>query len=442
MPLRKKIRYGLLLLVVLGVAYGIYYAFQYAHIGSGYAAKTVCSCMFVSGRDSASVRGEDLYSVSFATTKIDFINQTVTANIYGLGEATAVFRKGLGCTLLNDIPEAELRQQPSVPPADTLTEQLVLHTPPQEIDEKLLQKTIDEAFAEKDTNHMVRTRAVVVLYKGQLIAERYAEGITPQMPLIGWSMTKSITNAMIGMLVKDGKLALKKPAPIAEWQQDDRRNITIDHLMRMSSGLDFEEYYGGISDATRMLMTAHGAGKYAICSKQRIEPDKEWYYSSGTTNILQEIIRQQFASLKTYLTFPHQRLFQKIGMKSAVIEPDASGTYVGSSYMFASARDWAKFGQLYLQDGVWNGERLLPEGWVAYSSTETPHANGQYAAQFWIDHQDKSFPQDAFMALGFEGQSVTIVPSKQLVIVRLGCTSNENDFNRSLFIKQIVKTVR
>jgi hypothetical protein len=167
-----------------------------------------------------------------------------------------------------------------------------------------------------------------------------------------------------------------------------------------------------------------------------------WSYSSGTTNILQEIIRRQFASLAEYRAFPHQRLFQKIGMNSAVLEPDASGTYVGSSFMYATARDWAKFGQLYLQDGVWQGERLLPEGWVKYSSTETPHSGGLYAAQFWIDHADKTFPQDAFMALGFEGQSVTIIPSKQLVIVRLGCTPDERSFNRSAFVKSVLASVK
>lgn len=209
----------------------------------------------------------------------------------------------------------------------------------------------------------------------------------------------------------------------------------------MSSGLGFEENYAAPSDATQMLFRKKGAGAYALLSKAANEPDKVWSYSSGTSNILQEIIRRQFATQKDYFAFPHQRLFHKIGMKSAVLEPDASGTFVGSSFMYATARDWAKFGQLYLQDGVWNGERLLPEGWVKYSATETSYSDGKYAAHFWLDHQDKTFPQDAFMAVGFEGQYVTVVPSKNLVIVRLGCTPKDN-FNHSALVRGVVAAVK
>jgi CubicO group peptidase (beta-lactamase class C family) len=312
---------------------------------------------------------------------------------------------------------------------------------PQNIDSAALFGALAAAFPE-DSLPMIRTRAVTIFYKGKLLAERYGKGITEATPLLGWSMTKSVTNALIGLLVKDGKIDIYKPAPIEEWQNDARKQITTDQLLRMSSGLDFLEIYSLPSDATQMLFRKKGAGAYALLSKQKTKPDQEWNYSSGTTNILQEIIRRQFASHADYLAFPHLRLFQKIGMKSAVLEPDASGTYVGSSFMYATGRDWAKFGQLYLQDGVWNGQRILPEGWVKYSSTETPLSKGKYAAQFWLNHNDKSFPQGAFMALGFEGQSVTIVPSKELVIVRLGCTPDEDDFDRNQFIKDIVAAIK
>jgi CubicO group peptidase (beta-lactamase class C family) len=438
----RKIIYVIVIAVLLGLIYVGNYAIQYAYIGSSYDTKTVCSCMFVSGRKLENIKAEDLYAVPFATINVDEANKTVTSNIYGFAETKAIYRKGLGCTLVNELSEEDIRKQPSVPSADTLTEILSLETKlPSNIDETTLQKTIDEAFIENDPKNIIRTRAVVVLQNGKLIAEKYAPNITFQTPLLGWSMTKSVTNAMIALLVKDGKLDIKKAAPIEEWKNDERKKITIDHLLRMSSGLDFEENYASPSDATQMLFRKKGAGAYALLSKAAAEPDKIWSYSSGTSNILQEIIRRQFTSHADYLAFPHQRLFHKIGMKSAVIEPDASGTYVGSSFMFATARDWAKFGQLYLQDGVWNGERILPEGWVRYSSTETPHADGKYAAQFWLDHQDKSFPQDAFMAVGFEGQYVTIIPSKQLVIVRLGCTPNDN-FNHSALVKGIVAAVK
>lgn len=440
---RKKITGYAVLLVLLGaLAYGLKYGLSYAYIGSSYAAKTVCSCVFVSGRDLKTVQSQDLYAVPFATTEVDQTARTVSANIYGLAHTKAMYREGMGCTLVNETTEDELGKQPEVPQANAVAEQPAIPAKrPVEVNQQALQKAIEAAFVEKDPAHPVRTRAVAVLYKGQLVAEKYAAGITAQTPLLGWSMTKSVTNALVGMLVKDGKLDIHKPAPVDEWKNDSRRNITLDNLLRMSSGLAFEENYAQPGDATYMLFRANGAGAYAIQSKPLAAPGEVWSYSSGTTNILQEIIRRQFSSLTEYRAFPHQRLFQKIGMSSAVLEPDASGTYVGSSFMYATARDWAKFGQLYLQDGVWQGERLLPEGWVTYSSTETPHSGGKYSAQFWIDHADRTFPPDAFMALGFEGQSVTIIPSKQLVIVRLGCTPDERDFNRSAFVKAILASI-
>lgn len=437
---KQKIIYGVLLIVALGVVFTINFAIKYAYIGSSYDAKTVCSCMFVSGRELDNIKSEDLYAVPFANIIVDKEKQTVTADIYGFAETKAIYRKGLGCTLVNELSEEEIRKQPSIPSADTLTEKLSLSIST-EIDKVALDKILNAAFDEKSAEHIIRSRAIVVLHDGKLIAEKYAQNITAQTPLLGWSMTKSVTNAMIGMMVKDGKIDIKKAAPINEWKNDNRQKITIDHLLRMSSGLSFVEDYGSPSDATQMLFRKKGAGAYALQSKAYTEPNKVWSYSSGTTNILQEIIRRQFANHADYLAFPHLRLFHKIGMKSAVLEPDASGTYIGSSFMYATGRDWAKFGQLYLQDGVWNDERLLPEGWVKYSSTETPHSEGQYAAQFWIDHKDKAFPQDAFMCLGFESQVVAIVPSKKLVIVRLGCTPKD-DFNHNQLVKDIVAIVK
>lgn len=438
---KRKIIYAILLVVLVGLVYAGNFAIQYAYIGSSYNAKTVCSCMFVSGRELENIKNEELYAVPFSTIKVDEVNKAVTATIYGLAETKAIYRKGLGCTLVNELSEEEIRKQPTVPSADTLTENLLMADDLGGIDKIALEKSINEAFQEKDPQNVIRTRAIVVLHDGKIIAEKYAPNIKPETPLLGWSMTKSVTSAMIGLLVKDGRLDIKKSAPIAEWQNDERKKITIDHLLRMSSGLDFEENYAAPSDATQMLFRKKGAGAYALQSKAATEPDKVWSYSSGTSNILQEIIRRQFATQADYFVFPYQRLFHKIGMKSAVLEPDASGTFVGSSFMYATARDWAKFGQLYLQDGVWNGERLLPEGWVKYSATETPHSDGKYAAHFWLDHQDKTFPQDAFMAVGFEGQYVTIVPSKNLVIVRLGCTPKDN-FNHSALVKSVVAAVK
>ena len=439
MTFKKKIGYFLLFLLLFGIGYALNFAVRYAYVGTSYNAKMVCSCKFVAGRDIESIKKEELYAVSFSNIDIDEANSTVSANIYGLATAKAIFRPGLGCTLVNEMLEREIYLQPK-PPTDTTKAQNLKIQVSTSINDELLTKTVNEAFEEKNPAEIMRTRAVVVLHNGNIIAEKYAPNFTENTPLIGWSMTKSVTSAMVGLLVKDKKLDIYKPAPIDEWKNDDRNKITIDHLLRMSSGLDFDENYTSPGDATTMLFRVKGAGAYAIKSKIKAEPDKIWSYSSGTSNILQELMRRQFNSHSEYLAFPHLRLFQKLGMKSAVLEPDASGTYVGSSFMFATARDWAKFGQLYLQDGVWKNERLLPEGWVKYSATETPKSDGDYAAHFWINHTDKDFPQDAFMALGFESQSVTIIPSKQLVIVRLGCTPKDN-FDLNGFVKKIVKLI-
>ena len=440
MKLKKKIFIGVGVVLVGGLGYGVNFGLEYAGIGSAYAAKTVCSDIFVSGRNFEDIKAEDLYAVSFATVKVDYENKSVTSNIYGIGEKTAIYRPGFGATLLNDGSAEELRKQSRPMVADTIqTKQEISHASiPGEIDSVQLYDAINKSFIETDSANIRRTRAIVVVYNGKIIAEKYAEKITENTPLIGWSMTKSVTNALVGILVKDGKLDIYKPAPVDEWKNDERSKITIDEMLRMSSGLDFEENYSKPCDATRMLFVNKSAGLYAINCKLKDKPGSTYYYSSGTTNILQEIIRRQFSNYSNYLSFPYNRLFLKLGMKSAVMEPDASGTFIGSSFMYATAEDWAKFGQLYLQDGIWGGERILPEGWVKYSATESKNSGGRYAAHFWVNHIDKEFPQDAFYADGYEGQFVTVIPSKNAVIVRLGC-SRGTPFNNFELVKSILK---
>lgn len=436
MTTKKKILFSLLAIVLLVLGYVANYAYRYALIGAGYNAKAICSCVYVSGRSLESVVAEDLYAIPFGTKTIDTVAKSATSTIFGIASKTAIYRPKLGCTLVNEVTAEALRQQPSITASSTPAEVLADSVLPQS-QQDAINKTLDWAFAEPDPKHPVRTRAVVVLHKGKVVTERYAQGFTKNTALLGWSMTKSVTNAMIGMLVKDGKLNVTQPAPVSEWANDDRKVITLDNLLRMSSGLKFAEVYDGISDATKMLFSVAGAGKYAIQSPVEVPPATKWYYSSGTTNILQEIARRQFKTHAEYLNFPHQRLFQKLGMNTTQLEPDPSGTYVGSSFMYASARDWAKFGQLYVQDGLWKGERLLPEGWVKYSSTETPHSEGKYAAQFWTYVRKAGLPADSFTMNGFEGQFVLIVPSKQLVVVRLGCSPVEKYFNEVKFFKEI-----
>jgi CubicO group peptidase (beta-lactamase class C family) len=440
MKLKKKIILSASGLLVIVLIFGVRFGLQYANIASAYASKTVCSGVFVSGRDFMDVKTEDLYKVPYVDVKVDYENKSVTSSIYGLAKTTAIYRPGFGATLLNGANAEELRNQDKLKISDSIkSKQELVHAPvPAEIDSIKLFELIDRVFTEDDTSYVKNTRALVVLYDGKIIAERYGSKINANMPLIGWSMSKSVTNAMIGLMVFDGKLDIFKPAPVDEWKNDERKSITIDQLLRMSSGLEFEEDYGKPCDATNMLFRNQSTGIYAIHCKLATVPGNVFSYSSGTSNILQEIIRRQFKHHADYLAFPYNRLFRKLGMNSVVFEPDASGTFIGSSYMYATALDWAKFGQLYLQDGVWGGERLLPEAWVKYSGTESKNSGGVYAAQFWVNHKDKEFPFDAFYADGFEGQFVTIVPSKKAVIVRLGCTHGKQ-FDNVKFVKDILK---
>ncbi|MFQ6037513.1 MAG: serine hydrolase domain-containing protein, partial [Candidatus Aminicenantales bacterium] len=330
-------------------------------------------------------------------------------------------------------PEPQNPEEVPWPTGDLLSEEK-----PPGVDMLGLEEALDWAFSEPDPERLRRTRAVVVVYNGQIIAERYASGITKDTPLIGWSMTKSVINALVGILVGQGKIALQAPAPVPEWQDPDdpRHAITVDHLLRMSSGLRFIEEYeeNPTSDVDIMLFTKPDTAAFAASFPLEAEPDTRWHYSSGTSNILSRIIRQCFPDDTAYWAFPRKALFNRIGMRTAVFETDASGTFVGASFLYASARDWARFGLLYLNEGVWEGERILPEGWVEYTTTPTPtNTRGSYGAHFWLNRgnrdnpEDRPFPRlprDLFSCEGYQGQFVMILPSRNLVVVRLGMTTH------------------
>jgi CubicO group peptidase (beta-lactamase class C family) len=264
-------------------------------------------------------------------------------------------------------------------------------------------------------------------------------------------MSKSVTNALVGVLVKQGRLDLKAPAPVPEWQTpgDPRGMITLDQLLRMSSGLEFSEVYLPLFDATRMLYESRDFAAYAAEKPLSARPDARFSYSSGTANIISRIVRGAIEKdHRNYYDFMRRELFDKIGMSSAVVEADPSGTFVGSSYALATPRDWARFGLLYLWDGVWRGERILPEGWVAYTTTPTPKApKGQYGALFWLnagsrsnpsDRRWPSVPQDAYSAEGFMEQRLIIIPSHELVLVRFGASVDRKAWNTETFIADVL----
>jgi CubicO group peptidase (beta-lactamase class C family) len=295
---------------------------------------------------------------SYISSDVDYERQQVTAAL-GPFERRAVYREGLGCTVV-DPDSGEVVGQP-IALDDGLTSTLQQGAPwpvgdvvsldelPPEVDRAKLEKALDAAFAETNPELPVRTRAVVIVYDGQIIAERYAPGFSEDTPMISWSMAKSFANALVGILVGQDKLSLDEPAPVPEWSDpdDERRAITLDQLMRMSSGLSFDESYGAFSEVSVMLFDTADTAAYAASMPLTEEPDSVWHYSSGTSNIISRIARDAVGSTaQDALEFPRQALFDPIGMNSAVFEPDASGTFVGSSFVQATARDYARFGLL------------------------------------------------------------------------------------------------
>lgn len=415
------------------------------------AAKITCSCYFVGKRTLSSIQSDELshFPLNMNKIQIDKESESVTASLFGLGQRKAIYREGVGCTLVVEKSEEEIRSQKmSIPlplPYDPDTLQwplgnLIDSAVFQEPKYQTIKEVAAKAFLEKNPTKPVNTRAVIIIHHGHIVAEKYADGYTSKQPQLGWSMTKSFSNALIGILVKEGKLKLTNKGLLPPWKnpKDPRYEITLEHLMNMTSGLQWDESYFSWSPVVEMIYTKADMSSFAASFPLQDNPGKKWKYSSGTTNILFEIIKN--ATGTDYHLFPYKKLFHKIGMSQTMIELDASGKFVGSSFGWATPRDWARFGLLYLNEGVWEGEQILPKEWVKYSRVPSPQApNSVYASQFWHIGSDapSEIPADLYYAHGFEDQRVIIIPSRDLVIVRLGQTHFEN-FEWNDFISSIL----
>ncbi|MEL6815174.1 MAG: serine hydrolase [Cyanobacteria bacterium J06598_3] len=460
------------------MALGLSYASRLLTLATAYKAKLLCSGLFVANRTAPDLLTQDLAVDSLAPLKyvqasIDNDKQLVTTRFLGLGDRTALYRPGLGSTLIFNATPATLREQgkdfviwsqqhPRRHQELPATVELPTH-----INADQLNQTIKNAFTEQNSARLKRTRAIVILHKGSVITERYAKGFSAHTPLLGWSMTKSVINALIGILVQQGTLSLSADHLLPEWRSpnDPRRHITLDQLLRMSSGLSFsEDYASPLADATTMLFQRGDRAHYAAHLPLSAPPDTQFAYASGTTVLLCKIIKEALnSSLTDCFSFPQRALFDKLGMASAILEPDEAGTFTGSSFMYATARDWAKLGLLYLQNGCYvvNGqpEQLLPTNWVAYSTGHNP-TTPYYGAHFWKgvplsfsaqkpvtrqkqthEIQTDKWPKDAYLASGYQGQFVTVVPSCELVVVRLGLSQRRHSWDHEQFIFQIVQAV-
>jgi CubicO group peptidase (beta-lactamase class C family) len=406
-------------------------------LATGGVAHIVCSKTFVSGLDPQTVFAETLERPGFRrlrhelTFRLDRKTRTVDASTLGLFKGHAVFHDGLGCVeqhgtkepylLKNDV---EALRAPKTPPL--LPE--IAGPAVVEPSDPALKAALDHAFEEPAEPPFRRTKAVLVVHDGKVIAERYAPGIGIDTQLSGFSMTKSMINALIGVLTQHGLTSPSLPAPIPEWRSadDPRREIEVTHLMSMTTGLDLDETNSGFDPSSRMWLE-DDLSAYAVNAKLIAPIGTRFHYSSATTQILARIVRDLTGGPEQTLAFAWRELFNPLGMRNVTLEFDGTGTLQGGNYMLASARDWAKFGLLYLNDGVVGGKRVLHEDWVDFCAAAT--LDSDYAAGFFTNRSDHpnargrvqlGFPRDSFFASGLLGQRIVIMPSQRLVVVRLG----------------------
>lgn len=290
---------------------------------------------------------------------------------------------------------------------------------------------LDRCFDPSQAGPLGQTYAVAVMQHGRLRLERYGFGKTSTDTFPSWSMAKSITHALVGIAVRKGKLSINDPMPVPEWQtdKDPRKSLTWDQLLRMSSGLSWIEEYEPEhpSDVIEMLFSGNHSdfAAYAASKPLNSPADTQWYYSSGTTNIIARALQTVLGLTgEDMRDFMFDELFTPIGMTSAIPKFDPSGVFVGSSFCYCTARDFARFGYLYLRDGIWDNRRILPEGWVDYARTPTPQPETEdlgYGAHFWLNMCGPG----SFSANGFEGQYTIMIPDLDMVIVRNGKSAGE-----------------
>ena len=294
--------------------------------------------------------------------------------------------------------------------------------------DKSMQSQLATVLAQDNAENL-QTRALLVVRNGNIIAEAYVEGFSPQTPLMGWSMGKSLSAIMLGHLAYVDKLAMDEANLFAEWSGDDRRNITLQQLLQMSSGLDFSEVYAPGSDATRMLFVEASASGVAKASALIHPPGTHFSYSSGTANLLSEVFVNRTGGTQAAVDTLHKEILAPMAMAHTTLELDASGVFMGSSNIYSSTRDWARLGLLLLQKGELNGHRIVSEQWVMQATSRNSSDNERaYGYQVWLNQGDKALrwpdlPADAYAFTGNRGQRVMIIPSLQTLIVRMGWSS-------------------
>jgi CubicO group peptidase (beta-lactamase class C family) len=425
-------------------------------VGANYSAKIVCSNVFLAGRDPKAVLSEDVQAPGIPLLRlmhvsVDRERGVVRAGLLGfIGDGLAQYRYEKGCSVL---PDGKIDPAPLTPTHLARIGPPMPSGPPENApwpDGTAVQTNpvIDRVLA-NDALAGPGMRAIVVVDHGRIVGERYAPGFNASTPLLGWSMTKTVMAGVIGLLVKDGKLSLDQ-AGLWPGATDGRERIRVADLLAMSSGLKWNEAYGAVSDVTSMLYLQPDMATFARSQPLAQPIGESWHYSSGTAVILSRIAQESVGGDIT--EYVRTRLFDPLGITSATIESDEHGTPVGSSYMYATARDWARYGQFLLQNGTWQGQELLPAGYVAMMATPAAASHGQYGkGQTWMwgsepvtpgVDPDTAFgiPVDAFWMSGHDGQNVAIIPTRQLVIVRLGLTPYVAGYTPQPLVKAILES--
>ena len=413
------------------------------NIIAGYSAKSINSSMFLANRTVAFTDSTDnnFSPINLGTDKVDTASKISTTSVFGLLTRKAFYREGLGSVLIDGDFDTSLKvRTPKRTNPDNTTPFPFGNADQKDtvfssVDYSTLKATVANLF----TNN-TKTRAVVVIHKNQIIAEQYDKGFTKNSRILGWSMTKSIMSTVFGVLQHQEKIDITDKAPITEWQNDDRKNITITDLLHMNSGLEWDENYNEISDVTKMLFLEKNMALKQVKKQFVGKSNETWNYSSGTSNLLSGVLMSKFTKHQDYLDFWYTDFIDKIGMNSMVIETDMADNYVGSSYAWATPRDWAKFGLLYLHNGNWNGEELFTKDWVNYITTPTNGSDGTYGGHFWLNAEGKfpDVPKNMFYASGYQGQFVFVFPDQDLIVVRMGLA--HIDINA--FLKNIIKTIK
>jgi CubicO group peptidase (beta-lactamase class C family) len=446
-----RLTVALVALVVVGMGVVLVSPPDLLRVGTGYAAKIVCSNVFIAGRDADEVLRDDVQAPGHPLLKlvgvdVDLEGGLVRAAMLGIvAPSHAVYRTGLGCAVVAEA-DIGLARRLAAPVSEAVPADEALAWPEGEA-----VPTPDPDLADVLGNADLlgpSARAVVVVKDGQIVGEAYGPGFNQRTPLLGWSMTKTVTATLLGLLQGEGRIDLEARALFPEWSGDARREIALADLLAMQSGLRFNENYGDVTDVTRMLYLEPDMGAYVASLPSEAPPGTRFNYSSGETVLISRYWMSRFADQAEALAFPRRALFDALGMRSAVLEPDQAGTFVGSSYLYATARDWARFGLLIAESGNWAGRPLLDPAYVARITEPSETSDGAYTrAQAWQNgpqgaDNDFGLPEDTVWMLGHDGQSIAVIPSERLVVVRLGLTPRRLEYRPQRLVEAVRAALR